>query len=95
MFSSDKLSADTNIKYQSTKAICKLGTLIEFTLHSTIFSPRPDNKTSQNVLIKSGLINTGTIDYHNKEVLCFEILKQDIYLKEYSSLITNINFIKS
>ena len=35
----------------------------------------PDNISSQNVLIKSGMINTGTINYWNKEVLSFEIVK--------------------
>ncbi len=35
-----------------------------------------DNKNSQNVLIKSGMINTGTIDYWGKEVLCFEITSE-------------------
>ena len=37
----------------------------------------PDNKNSQNVLIKSGLINSGTIEYHNKEVLFFEITRSE------------------
>ncbi|WP_010654200.1 GNAT family N-acetyltransferase [Fluoribacter dumoffii] len=34
----------------------------------------PENNASQNVLIKSGMINSGTMTYWNKEILRFEII---------------------
>jgi ribosomal-protein-alanine N-acetyltransferase len=42
----------------------------------------PENRNSQNVLIKAGMINTGTINYWNKEVLRFEITIPNILLNK-------------
>lgn len=45
-----------------------------FSIQKIIAVVHPKNDASQNVLIKSGMINSGTMTYWNKEILRFEII---------------------